>query len=298
MTASLELTRGSTRAVLHTAGVALQSLVVQGRELVVGYPSGPDRDGFRGALLVPWPNRLRDGHYVFDGVAYQAPINEVARHNALHGLLAWTEFSTVERTQSSARVRAVLPVQPAYPSRLTVEVELELLAEGLQTTVHALNDGDRPAPYGVSTHPYLTCGTGDVDDWSLLLPAREVLEADDRMLPTGQLLDAAEAGLDFHRPAPLRGVQLDHCFRVNPAVADPAAELRAADGSGVRITAQGSWAGWWQAFTSDASPGPLRRAAVALEPMSCPPEAFRTGTDVVVLEPGMQHQASWTIAAV
>lgn len=298
---SVRLRRGSTQAVLHTAGAALQSLVVDHRDLVVGYPPGPERKGFRGALLAPWPNRLRDGRYEFDGVEHQVAINEPARNNALHGLVAWTAFTVVERSDSAALLRATVPVQPAYPSRLAVEVQVELTEVGLTTTVRTRNDGERRAPYGLSTHPYLSCGTGSVDDWTLRLAADEVVEVDDRMLPTGRLLATPDVGLDFTASAPLRDVQLDHCFGVktDAVQADEvtAAELRAPDGSGVRIEAPGGWASWWQAFTSDTIPGPLHRAAVALEPMSCPPDAFRSGTDLIVLEPGMQREASWTIAA-
>lgn len=295
---SIELARGSTRALLHTVGASLQSLVVDDRQLVLGYPPGPERNGFRGALLLPWPNRLRDGQYSFDGVEHQAAVNEIARHTALHGLVAWTEFEVARRTASDVLLRAVVPVQPAYPSRLSVEVHVELRDEGITTTVRARNDGQRRAPYGLNTHPYLSCGTGRVDDWTLSLPADEVLDVDDRMLPTGRLLKAADTGLDFRAPASLRDVELDHCLKVaGAATSGSSAELRAADGSGVRITAPGGWALWWQAFTSDTVPGPLRRAAVALEPMSCPPDAFRSGTDVIVLDPGRQHEAGWSITA-
>lgn len=295
---TLELSRGSTRVMLHTTGAALQSLVVDGRDLIVGYPTGPERQGFRGALLAPWPNRLRDGRYTFDGVQHQVPINEVARNNALHGLLSWTDFDVVERGQSAALLRAVVPVQPAYPTRLQVEVQVELDDDGITITVRSRNDGERRAPYGLSTHPYLSCGTGAVDDWTLSLAADEVLEVDDRMLPTGRLLSTSGAGLDFGAPASLRDVVLDHCFKTAAVgTSGSFAELRAADGCGVRITAPGDWARWWQAFTSDTSPGALHRAAVALEPMSCPPDAFRSGTDVIVLEAGEQHEAGWSITA-
>ncbi|MGB3858242.1 MAG: aldose 1-epimerase family protein [Ornithinimicrobium sp.] len=293
----MELTLGSNRAMLHTAGAALQSLVVEGRDLVVGYPPGPERAGFRGALLLPWPNRLRDGCYEFDGVEYQAALNEVSRRNALHGLLAWTEFAVLERTQDTARLHATVPVQPAYPSRLEVEVLLELVDDGLRTTVRSVNVGDRPAPYGVSSHPYLSCGTGMVDDWTLRVDADSVVEVDERMLPTGRLLDAAQIGLDFRNPVSLRDVQLDHCFRRVGDGHSTWAELRAPDGGGVRITAPGTWARWWQAFTSDTTPGALHRAAVALEPMTCPPDAFNTG-EAMVLEAGAQHEVSWMITAV
>lgn len=282
---------------LHTAGAALQSLVVGGLDLVVGYPPGPQRAGFRGALLLPWPNRLRDGCYEFDGVEYQAPLNEVPRRNALHGLLAWTEFSVLERTQGTAQLHATVPAQPAYPSRLEVEVLLELLDDGLRTTVRALNVGDRAAPYGVSTHPYLRCSTGMVDDWTLQVAADEVVEVDERMLPTGRLLDARQIGLDFRQPTSLRDVQLDHCFRRAGDSQNAWAELRASNGVGVRITAPGTWAQWWQVFTSDTTPGTLRRAAVALEPMTCPPDAFNTD-EAFVLGPGAHHEVSWTITAV
>src|SRR5699024_2359033 len=46
---------------------------------------------------------------------------------------------------------------------------------------------------------------------------------------------------------------------------------------------------WLQAFTAP------ERDSIALEPCSCPPDAFRSGTDLVVLEPGHSHRARWGV---
>lgn len=294
----LVLSAGTSTATVDPTGAAVQSLRVDGRQVVVGYPPGPDRTGFFGALLLPWPNRLGDGTYVFDGLTHRAAVNEPERGTALHGLVVWTRFAVVDRAADHVRLSAVVPVQPAYPTTLRVEVRLTLAEGRLDTVVDAVNTGDRPGPYGVGVHPYLTCGVGAVDDWTLRLPGDTVVEVDDRLLPTGRLLDAAAEGLDFRRPTPLRGTVLDRCFHVDDTGGDsPSVELRHPDGHGVALHAPGGWARWFQVFTADALAPPTRRAAVAVEPMSCPPDALRTGTDLLILQPGDTHTARWTVEA-
>jgi galactose mutarotase-like enzyme len=37
----------------------------------------------------------------------------------------------------------------------------------------------------------------------------------------------------------------------------------------------------------------VKRRALAIEPMTCPPNAFRSGEALVTLEPGESHTAAW-----
>jgi aldose 1-epimerase len=53
---------------------------------------------------------------------------------------------------------------------------------------------------------------------------------------------------------------------------------------------------WVQVFTADALPEPRRRRGVAVEPMTCPPDAFNSGEDLLVLAPGETWRGSWGIS--
>ncbi|WP_380167302.1 hypothetical protein [Jannaschia sp. R86511] len=279
-------------------GSALAHLDVEGRDLVLGYPDGAARPAFAGSLLVPWPNRLGGGEYDVAGVTYRTPTDDPDHDNALHGLLDAVVAEVVERSPDRVRLRSVLPADDRYPSGLVITVDHSLEPGRLVVDVHVRNVGDRTAPYGVGTHPYLVAGDGPVDAWTLRLDAAEVAELDGASLPTGELDPVDGTLLDLREPRPLAGLELDHLL--TGVQADPAgevvAELRDGQGHGTAIGADASWARWWQVFTSDTVPGDRFRAGVAVEPMSCPGDAFRSGTDLVLLAPGEEHAVRWWIA--
>jgi aldose 1-epimerase len=249
-------------------------------------------------VLVPWPNRLGGGRYDVEGTTYRTPCDDPDHDNAIHGLLDALPADVVEAAADRVRLRALVRGGERYPSDLAVTIEYALQRHGLVADVRAVNVGDRVAPYGVGTHPYLRAGDGPVDSWTLRLHAGEVAELGGASLPTGALDPVDGTLLDLREPRPLAGLELDHLLTdVTPGPGGlVVAELRDGTGRGVSIAAAASWARWWQVFTSDTVPGDRKRAAVAVEPMSCPGDAFRSGTDLVLLAPGEEHTARWSIS--
>ena len=71
-------------------------------------------------------------------------------------------------------------------------------------------------------------------------------------------------------------------------------ELRNPEGGGLTLWADESY-GYLQLFTGDPLPDVSRRS-LAVEPMTCPPNAFRTGEALIRLEPGETHTSAWGIA--
>ncbi|MGJ7440191.1 aldose 1-epimerase family protein [Aquipuribacter sp. MA13-6] len=278
-------------------GAALAHLDADGRDLVLGYPDGAARPAFAGSVLVPWPNRLGGGRYDVDGATYRTPTDDPDHDNAIHGLLDAVVSDVVDVHADRVRLRAVVPASAGYPSDLVVTLGYALERGRLVADVHVVNAGDRPAPYGVGTHPYLVAGDGPVDAWTLRLDASEVAELDRTSLPTGELDPVDGTLLDLREPRPLAGLELDHLLTaVTPGPdGDVVAQVRDGEGRGVAIGADASWARWWQVFTSDTVPGARFRAGVAVEPMSCPGDAFRSGTDLVLLAPGEEHAVRWWI---
>ncbi|MCO7222588.1 aldose 1-epimerase family protein [Klenkia sp. PcliD-1-E] len=292
-----ELVSGDVRAVVTEVGGGLRELTVGGRPLVVGFPGGSPRPLFRGSVLAPWPNRVGDGRYTFGGSEQQLAVTEPDRGNALHGLVCWSPWRVLDRSASTLRLGVRVWPQQGWPHVLDVEVGYELLATGLRWSVEGRNVGSDPAPWGSSVHPYLVAGRGRVDDWELQLPADRVLSVDDaRLLPTG-LVDVAGSDLDFRTRRSLRGVAVDHAF-TGLATADRAtARVWGADGSGVAMHWSPAQLPWVQVHTADRPEPALDRVGLAVEPMTCPPDALRSGTDLVVLAPGASHAAAWEIEA-
>ena len=139
----------------------------------------------RGQVLIPWPNRLQDGSYEFDGQNHQLPLNEPEHRNAIHGLVRWAAWTASAREPGRAVMEHVLHPQPGYPFSLMLSIEYALSDLGLRVRTTVKNVGTNPCPYGSGAHPYLTFGTATVDRLMLRVPGRTVLRSDERGLPVG-----------------------------------------------------------------------------------------------------------------
>jgi len=295
------LTHGDYTATIASVGASLRALQHRGRDLVVPFEADEVRPAFRGATLAPWPNRVVDGHYTFEGVEQQLALSEPDRGHALHGLVGWLDFVDIEDSPSHVLLATTVEAQAGYPYRVQVRVEYRLGDEGLRTTVSARNTGTDAAPYGAGPHPYLVAGPGHVDDWTLTLPARQVLAVtEDRLIPTGLTDVAGNDGVfDFRQPRQIENTFIDHAFTDLERDGAGIAEIRVTDASGSGVAMRWDAAcPWVQVHTADRDIPELHRLGLAVEPMTCPPDAFNSGTDLIVLEPGATTSASWTIAAV
>jgi aldose 1-epimerase len=288
---------GRAEVVVTEVGATLRSYRVDGTDVVDGF--GQDemcRDG-RGQVLAPWPNRLGDGRYAFSGRRAHAALDEPSRHNAIHGLVRYQPWALESRAQNAVSLRCRLEPSPGYPWRLSLEVEYRLGRHGLTVRSRVTNLDDAPAPLGVGFHPYLTVGTPRVDDAHLELPAEYYLRADERGLPVGQA-PVAGSECDFSVARPVGPTRLDTCFgglhRDRQGLVH--AELRHPDGDRhVRLWMDRSF-GWLMAYSADTVSDPeRRRRSLALEPMTCPPDALRSGTDLVTLAPGAWWGGTWGI---
>ncbi|GGO75785.1 aldose 1-epimerase family protein [Nocardioides deserti] len=293
-----EIEGGGYRAVVTESGAALRALSFRGRDLVDGFGEDEMSSGGRGQLLVPWPNRVRDGQYAFEGRDLQLPLTEPSRHNSSHGLARWVAWSVEEHTGHSVSLTYRLMAQTGYPWTLDLHVAYDLSADGLTVTQTATNDSGRPAPYASGAHPYLRVGDGPVDRWELTLPAATRLLVDDeRLLPVGR--EAVEGTpYDFRVARPLRDLALNHCF--TDLERDPEGNTTAvlrdpASGDGVTLWVDGHHP-WLLLYTADDVPATARRS-LAVEPMTAPPDALRSGEDLFTLAPDETVSVVWGIRA-
>ena len=292
------LSAGDYRATVTGLGAGLRELAYRGRPLISGYRPDELPPAGAGQLLAPWPNRIDHGRYAFNGTAYQLDLNEPGRGNAIHGLTRWAAWAPVRHDEAGVVLRYAPHGQPGYPFCVRIEASYVLTADaGLRVSVTAANAGTRPAPYGTGSHPYLTAGAPSVDECELTLPASRWLPADERGIPSGPAGDVAGTSLDFRRPRDIGATRLDHAFTDLDRDGDGRAWARLRwSGTGVAL-----WAGagyrWLQVFTGDPLDAPHRRKALAVEPMTCPPNAFVTGDDLIVLQPGESVTHTWGITA-
>jgi len=282
------ISAGGYRAEIAEVGAALAGLWLDERPVTV--PADPQQlpPKSSGTVLVPWPNRIRDGRYRFDGSEFQLPLSEPATGNAVHGLVRWVSWRAVDRQPSAISMGYDLVAQPGYPFEVRLELRYALdPTAGLSVQLTASNTGRRPAPFGAGFHPYLDLAEHQLDTAELLVPASTVLVTDDQQIPVGHR-PVAGTRFDFQRLHPIGEVRLDHGFTdltVNAAV------LRTADRS-VELHWEPTF-DHLQVFTPPfITPG---RNAVAIEPMSCAADAFNSGEGLVRLAPGASWSGGWGI---
>ncbi|MCZ2828803.1 aldose 1-epimerase family protein [Modestobacter sp. VKM Ac-2986] len=291
------LRQAGAEAVVTEVGGGLRSYRAGGRHLVDGFGEQDMAPNARGHVLAPWPNRLRDGRYTWDGEEHETPVSEHETGNAIHGLVRFVAWQVVERTSERVVLEHLLHPQPGYPFTLRLRIAYELSAAGLRVQTTATNEGDRALPYGEGHHPYLAAGAGlHVDDCMLVAPGRTRLETDERAIPTGAV-DVAGTRYDLRAGEKVGDLLIDHAFTDLERDGDGLAWVRltAPDGRGVAVWMDSAY-GYLQLFTGDVVPEPRRREGLAVEPMTCPPNALATGEAVLRLEPGESTTAAWGIA--
>jgi aldose 1-epimerase len=289
-----EIVHGEQRATIVEVGGGVREYVVAGRPVLDPYQLMARCDGAHGAPLIPWPNRLADGRYRFDGVDHQLALTEPQRHNAIHGLLRWRSWRAAEREPHRVVMGIRLHPMVGYPFALDVRIAYELGDDGLTVLTEATNVGDRACPVGAGQHPYLSSGNGLIDDCTLQVPAdTQILTDKVRKLPIGHSLVEGTTS-DFRVPRRLGAQRIDLAFT----------DL-ARDGRGLATTRlmrpDGSCAELWvdehyanvEIYTGDELAPERRRRGLAVEPMTCVPNAFQSGRGLIRLDPGDTLSTRW-----
>ncbi len=291
--AQYEINSGEWVAVVTELGATLRSLRHGGRDLIKGFAADASPQGGRGQQLIPWPNRIRDGRYEFEGKQQQLALTEPARHNASHGLGRYVAWRLVDHRPDVVTQEVTIYPQSGWPGILVATTTYRVDSDGLTVTVEAANRGSTPLPFGYGAHPYLTAGEDRVDEISIEIPASRYLAVDDRLLPV-ELRPLDGTGFDWRAAHQLESAILDTAFTDL---------IRGPDGRwhvNVRLAERCTylWGDefmrWIQVFTG----GPYRDWGIAVEPMTCGPDAFNPGPthdDLRVLEPDQTFRGQWGI---
>ena len=277
------ISHGAFTAVVTEVGATLRSLQKDGVEILWTFDEDATPKGCAGQQLLPWPNRIRDGRYTFDGVEHQLDITEVPRNVALHGLAVHVPWKLVSQTDDSVVLEAIIYPQRGWDGLLKATIKHALTEEGLEVEVTAENIGDERLPYGYGAHPYVAA---DLSTTVLRTPFRKELLVDERLLP--RAVSAVTEEHDFRDPRPLDDTTFDTAF-VDPEGAWEVAVTT--DRHTVTFWADDTMK-WGQIFTNPT------RTGIAVEPMTCGPDAFNEGptsAGVIVLEPGESTSCTWGI---
>jgi aldose 1-epimerase len=294
--AQFEIRYDDQVAVVTEVGATIRQYSVAGRAILDGFENDEVCSAGRGQQLIPWPNRIRDGRYQHLGKNQQLALTEPANRNAIHGLVRWANWQLADRSESQVALTLQVHPQPGWASVLEAAIVVELGEAGLTIKTTARNVGAVSVPYGTGAHPYLTVGADRVDSAIVTVPAATFLLPDDRGIPVDPKPVEGTA-YDFREPRRLGDLVLDTAFTDVHRSVDGRWRVRVEDGE--TGSAATLWAdegyGWIQLFTGDTLPPGKARAGLAVEPMTCGPDAFNTGDGLLILEPGDSHRAQWGI---
>lgn len=287
---------GRWQAQITQVGATLRALTANGVDVIDGFAADERATDGRGQVLAPWPNRLTDGQYSYGGHECQAPLTEPSRHTAIHGLVRWLEWTLVKHGPDRVTLSCAVRPQPGYEWQVDLQVSYLLDSEGLTVTLTAVNADRETAPFGAGFHPYLTLGT-PVDALELTLPATTFLDPETPAV-TPRMLPVAGTPRDFTRTALIGSQRLDTAFGGLTRDADGRAVARIRspeDGRALELWVDAAYR-YLMVYTADrVTHAERRRDAIAIEPMTCPPDAFRSGADLIELAPGATWRGSWGI---
>jgi aldose 1-epimerase len=292
----IEIASGTRHLIATTVGATLRSYTVDGRRVLDGFEADEVCAGGRGQVLMPWPNRIADGRYDLAGQVYELPIDERALGHAIHGLVRWAEWRVEDHAADRMRFRHRLSPRPGYPFPLDLTVEYRVSPAGLAVTYAATNLGSVPCPFGAGQHPYFAFTGTTVDAVELHVVAETWLEVDARSIPKARR-PVAGSDVDFRSGRVIGAQKLDHAFTDLQRDGDGVARVVLRHGGEqIRIDLDRSFE-YVQVFTGDTlSDRSRRRQGVAVEPMTCAPDAFNSGQGLRMLAPQESFRAQWSVA--
>jgi aldose 1-epimerase len=292
----IAIAHGDQRAVITEVGATLRTYVKGGVSVIEGFAGEEVPTGARGQVLYPWPNRIGDGKWSFSERTAHPTVDDVQHATAIHGLVRWRPFRIDAVNQNRCVLSLLLHPTPDYPFLSEISVAYHLGSLGLTVTTTVTNRDDIPIPFGVGFHPYLAVTTSTIEGSQLEVPAKAYVAVDERQLPMGEILPLAGSQLDFSKQKSLSGHELDVTFTELVRDDSGLATVTVTDGEGgeVELSVDRNFP-YLQVYTGDHLERGRRRTAVAVEPMTCPPDALRSGKDIVVLEPGQHWAGSWRL---
>lgn len=293
----LTLTLGGVRAEIGTVAAALRSLSVDGAILTETTHGDGVPPFSSGIVLAPWPNRVADARWSLDGEPQQLDITEPEHGGALHGLLRFTDYQIDAQRDDLAELSAFIPPQHGWPFALQTGVRYELRPDGIRVTHLVHNRAARRAPWAVGSHPFLRVGDAVVEDLVVQAVAGSRYPVDDRLNPTGPAVPPDE-GTDLRVPRRVGDLRLDTAYgelahRDTVDGHGDVAWLEAPDGARTTLWQDLSW-GYLQVFTTPRFPRPDGPGtAIAIEPMTAPPDALNSGEGLIWLDPDERWSGSW-----
>lgn len=292
----IAIAHGDQRAVITEVGATLRTYVKGGVSVIEGFAADEMPDGARGQVMFPWPNRTDQLPWTFSGRTATPHVDDPSTGTAIHGLVRWRPWRIDQVNQNRCALSLVLHPTPDYPFAAEIAVAYHLGGLGLTVTTTVTNIDDVPIPVGVGFHPYVAVTTSTIEGAEVEIPAHAFFETNERLLPTGAILPVATRDVDFRVAKSINGHSLNHTYTELIRDDSGLATVRITDRTGACVELQMDRTfPYVQMYTGEELATGRRRTSIGVEPMTCPPEALRSGKDLIVLEPGQPWAGSWRL---
>ncbi|MFC4335159.1 aldose epimerase family protein [Salininema proteolyticum] len=284
---------GGHEASIASVGGGLRNYQINGTDVIDGYSDEEIAPEAAGHLLAPWPGRIAGGRYGFGGGEHFLPINDPSHNAALHGLVQWCEWEATEVTSSAVTVEYGMPARPGYPWPLTLRTRWSVGPMGLRAAHTVSNIGSETVPFGFGVHPYVKVPDAElIDSGWVEMDASEQCVLDRDLIPSGFKDSEVKGRTD------LAGLVLDNAYTGLERDSSGTSTVRVGNGGkSVEVWADDSF-DWFVLFTSDTRSGERRRGSIAVEPMTCPPNAFNDGRGLIELGPSQAWFGVWGVKPV
>jgi aldose 1-epimerase len=296
VSSAISIRSNRVSATIDLRGATLVGLWADGDSLLAGPGRVEPARGHHGAVLAPWPNRLAHGRYTANQVDYAVPSNDPRFGHAIHGLVYDRVWRLVHRDEVSVALSHTLGSDLGYPFRVTLTVEYRVTAAGLRVHSRWENLGTNPAPFGLGFHPYLRPGPSPISDWTLSLQAQTVLGTDPETALPAKLTEIGDSPHDFRRPRPVGEDRFSVAYRRNAAEVTQPVVLTDPRGWSLTLRTSADFH-WIQVFSGHLPDSALTRHGLAIEPQTCPANAFVTNQDLITVFPGESGTATWSLDA-
>jgi aldose 1-epimerase len=294
-----EIRDGDREAIVTEQGAGLFKARWAGADLLDtinddGFSGG----GGHGQLLLPWPGRVENGVYQFDGEHFQLPITDRTHNSAIHGFAHSLTWRVEEHRVNTVTLSCVLLAQPGYPFPLAFEQTYHLLGGALEISTTATNIGTRTAPFGFGAHPYFRTGGQIVNDSVLQVGAARYFLANDDLSPRPPAVPVDGTPFDFRQARAVGTTEYDVTLTDLERDGDgrAAVHFRSPDSSISITCTYEEPIRFLQIFSGDTLAA-HRREGLAIEPCTCPPDSFNNGIGLIRLDPGGSVRVRWAITA-
>lgn len=270
------------------------------KEIIHGYENDTQKVGSMGDVLFPFPGRVENSEYEFNGNKYKLSGLRLKDGHALHGFAKYALWEIISKTDSFVSLSFKMTREEykgkGFPFSLSLNLVYSLSEKGLTCKAEVVNSGKESAPFGLGFHPYYSLGVSKVDYLSLQITAGKLVEFSPSLKPTGKLLDFKDGELDFSSRKAIGNIIIDNCFS-NLSFNDSGINETILSSDDLRIKIwQDQNLPYLQLYSADTIGEENYRIGLAIEPQTCTGFALNMpDMGLMILQPKENFNTSWGV---